>query len=155
MIQGRSNFVYRVKNSNTFVSFNLKKDFDVTPIHVDVNIVDNDTLNLDAFRNWNPEYKDAEFILENGNYICGYGVEKMSKSLYNVVNPDDVVSKFGADTLRMYEMFLGPVEQSKPWDMNGINSCVSYGDFTTTRKTSRIFLMCCPHWLNLKYCTKQ
>jgi leucyl-tRNA synthetase len=121
MIQGRSSFVYRVKNSNTFVSANLKKDYDVTPIHVDVNIVENDILDLEAFRNWNPEYKDAEFILENDNYVCGYGVEKMSKSLYNVVNPDDVVSKYGADTLRMYEMFLGPVEQSKPWDMNGID----------------------------------
>jgi leucyl-tRNA synthetase len=124
MIQGRSNFVYRVKGVTehpVFVSFNHKDTYDVTPIHVDVNIVDNDILDIDAFRNWNPEYKNAEFILEDGKYVCGWAVEKMSKSMYNVVNPDDVVEKFGADTLRLYEMFLGPIEQSKPWDTNGID----------------------------------
>ena len=128
MIQGRSNFVYRVKGSNKFVSYNLRKDYDVTPIHVDVTIVDNDILDIEAFKNWNPEYKNAEFILEDlpdgkagGKYICGYAVEKMSKSLYNVVNPDDVIEQYGADTLRMYEMFLGPLEMSKPWDTNGID----------------------------------
>jgi leucyl-tRNA synthetase len=121
MIQGRSNFVYRIKNTNTFVSLGLKDQYDVTPIHVNVNIVSNDVLNLEAFRNWNPEYKTAEFILEDGKYVCGWAVEKMSKSMYNVVNPDDVVEKFGADTLRLYEMFLGPLEQSKPWDTNGID----------------------------------
>ena len=121
MIQGRSNFVYRIKDTNTFVSFNLKKDYDVTPIHVDVNIVSNDQLDLDAFRKWRPEYADAEFILEDGKYICGWAVEKMSKSMFNVVNPDDIVERYGADTLRLYEMFLGPIEQSKPWDTNGID----------------------------------
>ncbi len=121
MIQGRSNFVYRIKDTNTFVSFNLKKDYDVTPIHVDVNIVSNDQLDLDAFRKWRSEYADAEFILEDGKYICGWAVEKMSKSMFNVVNPDDIVERYGADTLRLYEMFLGPIEQSKPWDTNGID----------------------------------
>ena len=121
MIQGRSNFVYRIKNTNTFVSFGLKDQYDVTPIHVDVNIVSNDILDIEAFKNWNPEYKTAEFILENGKYICGWAIEKMSKSMFNVVNPDMIVEKYGADTLRMYEMFLGPVEQSKPWDTNGID----------------------------------
>ena len=121
MIQGRSNFVYRIKDTNTFVSSTLKKDYDVTPIHVDVNIVNNDILDLDAFRAWRPEYADAEFILDDGKYICGYAVEKMSKSMFNVVNPDDIVEKYGADTLRLYEMFLGPLEQSKPWDTNGID----------------------------------
>ena len=121
MIQGRSNFVYRIKNSNTFVSLNLKDGYDVMPIHVDVNIVSNDILDIDAFRNWNPEYKTAEFILEDGKYVCGWAVEKMSKSMFNVVNPDDIVEKYGADTLRLYEMFLGPLEQSKPWDTNGID----------------------------------
>ena len=121
MIQGRSNFVYRIKNTNTFVSLGLKDQYDTTPLHVDVNIVSNDVLDLEAFRNWNPEYKTAEFILENGKYICGWAVEKMSKSMYNVVNPDDIVEKYGADTLRLYEMFLGPLEQSKPWDTNGID----------------------------------
>jgi leucyl-tRNA synthetase len=121
MIQGRSNFVYRIKNTNTFVSLGLKDQYDVTPIHVNVNIVSNDILDTEAFRNWNPEYKTAEFILEDGKYICGWAVEKMSKSMFNVVNPDDVVEKFGADTLRLYEMFLGPLEQSKPWDTNGID----------------------------------
>ncbi len=121
MIQGRSNFVYRIKGSNNFVSLNLKDQYDVTPIHVDVNIVHNDVLDIDAFRKWSPEYRTAEFILENGKYICGWAVEKMSKSTYNVVNPDDIVEKYGADTLRLYEMFLGPLEQSKPWDTNGID----------------------------------
>ncbi|MCC8071145.1 MAG: leucine--tRNA ligase [Bacteroidales bacterium] len=121
MIQGRSNFVYRIKDTNTFVSYNLKGQYDVTPIHVDVNIVSNDVLDLDAFRQWRPEFKDAEFILEDGKYICGYAVEKMSKSTFNVVNPDDIVERYGADTLRLYEMFLGPLEQSKPWDTNGID----------------------------------
>ena len=123
MIQGRSNFVYRIKDTNTFVSLNLAKDYDVTPLHVDVNIVANDVLDIDAFRAWRPEYNDAEFILENDKYICGWAVEKMSKSMYNVVNPDTIVENFGADTLRLYEMFLGPLEQSKPWDTNGIDGC--------------------------------
>ncbi len=121
MIQGRSNFVYRVKGTNQFVSLNLKKDYDVTEIHVDVNIVENDVLDLDAFRSWRPEFTNAEFILENGKYICGWAVEKMSKSMYNVVNPDVIIERYGADTLRMYEMFLGPLELSKPWDTNGID----------------------------------
>ena len=121
MIQGRSNFVYRIKDTNTFVSYNLKKDYDVTPIHVDVNIVSNDILDLDQFRNWRTEFNNAEFILEDGKYVCGYAVEKMSKSMFNVVNPDDIVERYGADTLRLYEMFLGPLEQSKPWDTNGID----------------------------------
>lgn len=121
MIQGRSNFVYRIKDTNTFVSAGLKKDFDVTPIHVDVNIVSNDVLDTEKFRAWRPEFKDAEFILEDGKYVCGYAVEKMSKSMFNVVNPDDIVERYGADTLRLYEMFLGPLEQSKPWDTNGID----------------------------------
>ena len=121
MIQGRSNFVYRIKDTNKFVSFNLKNDYDVTPIHVDVNIVHTDALDIEKFRQWRPEFKDAEFILENGKYICGWAIEKMSKSMYNVVNPDDIVDYYGADTLRLYEMFLGPVEASKPWDTNGID----------------------------------
>ncbi len=121
MIQGRSNFVYRVKGSNRFVSFNLIKDYDVTAIHVDVNIVHNDVLDREAFQSWNPEYANAEFLLEDGRYICGWAVEKMSKSMFNVVNPDDIVEQYGADTLRLYEMFLGPLEQSKPWDTNGID----------------------------------
>ncbi len=121
MIQGRSNFVYRIKDTNTFVSAGLRKQYDTTPIHVDVNIVQNDVLDTDAFRAWRPEYADAEFVLEDGRYICGWAVEKMSKSMFNVVNPDDIVERYGADTLRLYEMFLGPVEQSKPWDTNGID----------------------------------
>ena len=121
MIQGRSNFVYRVVGTNKFVSLNLKGDYQTQEIHVDVNIVKNDVLDLDAFRAWRPEFKDAEFILENGQYICGWAVEKMSKSMFNVVNPDFIVEQYGADTLRMYEMFLGPLEQSKPWDTNGID----------------------------------
>lgn len=121
MIQGRSNFVYRVKGTNKFVSLGLKDEYDTTEIHVDVNIVNNDRLDLDAFKRWMPEYESAEFILEDGEYICGWAVEKMSKSMFNVVNPDTVCDKYGADTLRMYEMFLGPLEQSKPWDTNGID----------------------------------
>jgi leucyl-tRNA synthetase len=121
MIQGRSNFVYRIKDTNTFVSLNLKNQYETTEIHVDVNIVSNDILDTEKFKNWNPEYKTAEFILEDGKYHCGWAVEKMSKSMYNVVNPDDIVEKYGADTLRLYEMFLGPLEQSKPWDTNGID----------------------------------
>lgn len=121
MIQGRSNFVYRINGSNKFVSLNLKDQYETTELHVDVNIVSNDELDIEAFKAWRPEYATAEFILENGKYICGYGVEKMSKSLYNVVNPDNIVENYGADTLRMYEMFLGPLEQSKPWDTNGID----------------------------------
>ncbi len=121
MIQGRSNFVYRIKDTNTFVSLGLKDQYDVTPIHVDVNIVSNDQLDVDKFRAWRPEYATAEFVLEDGKYICGWAVEKMSKSMFNVVNPDDIVDRYGADTLRLYEMFLGPLEQSKPWDTNGID----------------------------------
>ena len=130
MIQGRSNFVYRdnvaskAKKHPVFVSLNLKKNYeDVTPIHVDVNIVQNDILDIDAFKAWRPEYNDAEFVLEDGKYMCGWAIEKMSKSMFNVVNPDMIVEKYGADTLRLYEMFLGPVEQSKPWDTNGIDGC--------------------------------
>ena len=121
MIQGRSNFVYRIKDTNTFVSAGLRKEYDTTPIHVDVNIVSNDVLDTEKFRAWRPEFKDAEFILEDGKYVCGYAVEKMSKSMFNVVNPDDIVERYGADTLRLYEMFLGPIEASKPWDTNGID----------------------------------
>lgn len=121
MIQGRSNFVYRIKGTQTFVSLNLVGQHDVTPLHVDVNMVHNDVLDIHAFRNWNPEYAQAEFLLEDGKYICGWAVEKMSKSMFNVVNPDDIVASYGADTLRLYEMFLGPLEQSKPWDTNGID----------------------------------
>ncbi len=126
MIQGRSNFVYRIKDTNTFVSFGLKDQYDTTPIHVDVNIVSNDILDLEAFKAWRPEFADAEFVLEDGKYICGYAVEKMSKSMFNVVNPDDVIDRYGADTLRLYEMFLGPLEQSKPWDTNGIDGVARF-----------------------------
>ena len=121
MIQGRSNFVYRIAGTNRFVSLGLKDQYQTQEIHVDVNIVHNDQLNIEAFRNWRPEFKDAEFELEDGKYICGWAIEKMSKSMFNVVNPDYIVEKYGADTLRMYEMFLGPLEQSKPWDTNGID----------------------------------
>ena len=121
MIQGRSNFVYRVVGTNKYVSLGLKDQYETQEIHVDVNIVKNDVLDLDAFRKWSPDYADAEFILEDGKYICGWAIEKMSKSMYNVVNPDYIVDNYGADTLRMYEMFLGPLEQSKPWDTNGID----------------------------------
>jgi len=121
MIQGRSNFVYRIVGTNEFVSLNLKDGYDVQPLHVDVNIVDNDVLDIEKFKTWRPEFKDAEFILEDGKYICGWTIEKMGKRYHNVVNPDDVANRYGADTLRLYEMFLGPLEQSKPWDMNGID----------------------------------
>ena len=121
MIQGRTNFVYRIKGTNTFVSKGLIDQYDVMPIRVDVNIVSNDVLDLDAFKAWRPDFAAAEFILEDGKYVCGYAVEKMSKSMFNVVNPDVIVERYGADTLRLYEMFLGPVEQSKPWDTNGID----------------------------------
>lgn len=121
MIQGRSNFVYRIKNSKKFVSYNLRNQYETSPIHVDVNIVKNDVLDLDAFKNWRPEFKDAEFVLEDGKYVCGWAVEKMSKSMFNVVNPDVIVEEYGADTLRLYEMFLGPLEAHKPWDTNGID----------------------------------
>lgn len=128
MIQGRSNFVYRINDDDhskapVFVSAGLKDQYDVTPIHVDVNIVNADVLDIDAFRQWRPEYQNAEFVREDGKYICGWAVEKMSKSMFNVVNPDMIVERYGADTLRLYEMFLGPVEQSKPWDTNGIDGC--------------------------------
>ena len=127
MIQGRSNFVYRINQEGadhpTFVSLGLKDQYEVTPIHVDVNIVSADILDVEAFKAWRPEYANAEFILEDGKYVCGWAVEKMSKSMFNVVNPDMIVDKYGADTLRLYEMFLGPVEQSKPWDTNGIDGC--------------------------------
>ena len=130
MIQGRSNFVYRdniaskEKGHPVFVSYGLSKNYeDITPIHVDVNIVSNDILDIEAFKQWRPEYNDAEFVFEDGKYICGWAIEKMSKSMFNVVNPDMIVERYGADTLRLYEMFLGPVEQSKPWDTNGIDGC--------------------------------
>lgn len=121
MIQGRSNFVYRIKDTNTFVSYGLKDKYDTTEIHVDVNIVYNDILDIDAFKSWREEFQTAEFILEDGKYICGWAVEKMSKSMFNVVNPDTIIDQYGADTLRLYEMFLGPLEQSKPWDTKGID----------------------------------
>lgn len=121
MIQGRSNFVYRIVGTNTFVSLGLKDQYETTEIHVDINIVRNDKLDLEAFKKWRPEFADAEFILENGEYVCGWAVEKMSKSMYNVVNPDKICDDYGADTLRLYEMFLGPLEQSKPWDTKGID----------------------------------
>ena len=126
MIQGRSNFVYRVKDTNTFVSLGLKDGYDVTPIHVDVNLVENDVLDLDRFKAWRPEYATADFILEDGKYVCGWAVEKMSKSMFNVVNPDMIIERYGADTLRLYEMFLGPINQSKPWDSNGIDGCARF-----------------------------
>jgi leucyl-tRNA synthetase len=139
MIQGRSNFVYRLvddegRGTNTFVSHGLIKQYKTSPIHVDVNIVENEVLNLDKFKKWRDDFKDAEFILENGKYICGVEVEKMSKSKFNVVNPDDIIERYGADTLRMYEMFLGPLEQSKPWNTNGIE-----GVFKFLRKFWRLF----------------
>ncbi|WP_277064755.1 leucine--tRNA ligase [Prevotella aurantiaca] len=131
MIQGRSNFVYRINSDDhskapVFVSHGLKGEYETTPIHVDVNIVHADVLDIEAFKSWRPEYENAEFILEDGKYICGWAVEKMSKSMFNVVNPDDIVAQYGADTLRLYEMFLGPVEASKPWDTNGIDGCFRF-----------------------------
>jgi leucyl-tRNA synthetase len=133
-IQGRSNFVYRLQGSNTFVSLNLIKDYNTSPIHVDINMVENDILDQDAFRNWHPEFKDAEFILEDGKYICGWEIEKMSKSKHNVQNPDELIEKYGADTLRLYEMFLGPLEHHKPWDTKGIE-----GVFRFIRKLWRLY----------------
>jgi len=134
MIQGRSNFVYRIIGTNRYVSSGLKSQYETTPIHVDVNIVKNDVLDIEAFKQWMPEYADAEFILEDGQYICGWEIEKMSKSKYNVQNPDDLVEKYGADTLRMYEMFLGPIEMAKPWDTNGIE-----GVFRFIKKFWKLF----------------
>ena len=134
MIQGRSNFVYRIIGTNKFVSFGLKDSYEVTPIHVDINFVKNDILNIEQFKHWQPDFNDAEFILEDGKYVCGTEVEKMSKSKYNVQNPDDLVEKYGADTLRLYEMFLGPLEQSKPWDTQGIE-----GTFRFVRKLWRLY----------------
>ena len=126
MIQGRSNFVYRLVGTNTFVSLGLKDKYETTEIHVDINLVHNDRLDLEGFRRWRPDFADAEFILEDGEYICGWAVEKMSKSMYNVVNPDDICDRYGADTLRLYEMFLGPLEQSKPWDTKGIDGVARF-----------------------------
>ena len=134
MIQGRTNFVYRINGTNKFVSLNLREGYEVTPIRVDVNIVHNDVLDIDAFKAWRPEYADAEFVLEDGKYVCGWEIEKMSKSKYNVQNPDDLVEKYGADTLRLYEMFLGPIELSKPWDTNGIE-----GVFRFMKKFWKLF----------------
>lgn len=135
MIQGRSNFVYRIQGTNKFVSYGLKDQYETTEIHVNVNIVHNDVLDQEAFRNWMPEYADAEFILEDEKYICGWAVEKMSKSMYNVVNPDDIIEEFGADTLRLYEMFLGPLEAHKPWDTQGID-----GVFKFLKKFWRLYV---------------
>ena len=135
MIQGRSNFVYRIQGTNKFVSYGLKDQYETTEIHVNVNIVHNDVLDREAFRNWMPEYANAEFILEDGKYICGWAVEKMSKSMYNVVNPDDIIEEFGADTLRLYEMFLGPLEAHKPWDTQGID-----GVFKFLKKFWRLYV---------------
>ncbi len=134
MIQGRSNFVYRINGTNTFVSLNLNEQYETTTLHVDVNIVHNDVLDLDAFRKWSPDFANAEFILEEGKYVCGWAVEKMSKSMFNVVNPDDIIEEYGADTLRLYEMFLGPLEQSKPWNTNGIDGVHKF-----LRKTWNLF----------------
>ncbi len=134
MIQGRSNFVYRIINTNTFVSYGLKDQYETTEIHVDVNIVRNDRLDIEAFKAWMPEFATAEFILEDGEYICGWAIEKMSKSMFNVVNPDMICDTYGADTLRLYEMFLGPLEQSKPWDTKGIDGVNRF-----IRKVWRLF----------------
>ncbi len=134
MIQGRSNFVYRIKGENVYVSYNLKDKYDTQALHVDVNIVENDILDTEKFKQWRPDFAEAEFVLEDGKYICGWEVEKMSKSMHNVVNPDDLISRYGADTLRLYEMFLGPLEQSKPWDTSGIE-----GVFRFMRKFWRLF----------------
>ena len=140
MIQGRSNFVYRIQGTNTFVSYGLKDQYETTEIHVNVNIVHNDILDLEAFKNWMPEYNQAEFILEDGKYVCGWAVEKMSKSMYNVVNPDDIIEEFGADTLRLYEMFLGPLEAHKPWDTQGID-----GVFKFLKKFWRLYILSLIH----------
>jgi leucyl-tRNA synthetase len=134
MIQGRSSIVYRIEGSNKFVSYHLKDAYHTQPLHVDISLVDNDMLDIERFKKWSPEFADAEFILENGKYVCGVEIEKMSKSYYNVQNPDDLVEKYGADTLRMYEMFLGPIEQSKPWDTKGIE-----GVFRFIRKFWKLY----------------
>ena len=134
MIQGRSSIVYRIEGSNKFVSYHLKDAYQTQPLHVDISIVDNDVLDIERFKQWRPEFADAEFILEDGKYICGVEIEKMSKSYYNVQNPDDLIEKYGADTLRMYEMFLGPIEQSKPWDTKGIE-----GVFRFIRKFWKLY----------------
>ena len=126
MIQGRSNFVYRVKESNKFVSYNLRGNYETSALNVDVNIVENDVLDIEAFRKWRPDFSNAEFILEDGKYICGAEVEKMSKSKWNVVNPDDMIEKYGADCFRLYEMFLGPLELSKPWNTSGISGTSNF-----------------------------
>lgn len=149
MIQGRSNFVYRVNGTNKFVSSNLKGQYDTTELHVDVNIVSNDILDKEKFKAWRPEFATAEFIDEDGKYICGWSVEKMSKSMFNVVNPDDIVENYGADTLRLYEMFLGPLEQSKPWDTNGID-----GVHRFLRKLWNLFHMGQQHELTTEAPTK-
>lgn len=133
-IQGRSNFVYRINGTNKFVSYNLRNKYKTQTLHVDIKFVSNDVLDTEAFKNWRPEFKDAEFILEDGKYICGYEVEKMSKSKHNVQNPDDLIEKYGADTLRLYEMFLGPIDQDKPWDVNGIE-----GVYRFLRKLWRLY----------------
>jgi leucyl-tRNA synthetase len=133
-IQGRSSFAYRIIGTNKFVSHNLKEGYETSPLHVDISMVEDDVLDIEAFRKWRPDLEDSEFILEDGKYICGSAVEKMSKSLYNVVNPDELIEKYGADTLRLYEMFLGPLEQSKPWDTKGIE-----GVFRFIRKFWRLF----------------
>ncbi|MBE9485114.1 MAG: class I tRNA ligase family protein, partial [Bacteroidetes bacterium] len=133
-IQGRSSFVYRLKGSNNFVSKNLIQDYETTPIHVDISMVDNDILDLEAFKKWRPEFRDAEFILEDGKYVCGWEIEKMSKSKHNVQSPDELIEKYGADTLRLYEMFLGPLEYHKPWDTKGIE-----GVFRFIRKLWRLY----------------
>ncbi len=134
MIQGQSSIVYRVQGKNQFVSYGLKDQYEVSPMHVDISLVTNDVLDIEVFRQWREDLADAEFILEDGQYRCGSEVEKMSKRLFNVVNPDDVVEQYGADTLRLYEMFLGPLEQSKPWNTNGID-----GVFKFLRKLWRLF----------------
>ncbi|MFM8433271.1 MAG: class I tRNA ligase family protein, partial [Bacteroidota bacterium] len=134
MIQGRSNFVYRIKDTNKFVSFNLKDGYETTALHVDVNIVDNDILEIEKFRSWRKEYADAEFILEQGKYVCGAEIEKMSKSKWNVVNPDDMIDRYGSDCFRLYEMFLGPIELSKPWNTSGITGTSGF-----LRKFWRLF----------------
>ena len=133
-IQGRSNFVYRIEGENKFVSKNLRKEYKTTPIHVDVNLVEDDVLDIETFKQWRPEYADAEFILEEGKYICGWEIEKMSKSKHNVVNPDDLIDHYGADTFRLYEMFLGPLETHKPWDTKGIE-----GVYRFMKKLWRLF----------------